>query len=329
MPQFDLPLEQLTAYRPDLVEPTDLEEFWRDTLDVARAQRRPTRRDRVETGLPLVDTWDLEFSGFGGHPIRAWLHLPHGDRPPGGFGAVVEYVGAGGGRGLPHEPSLWALAGHAHLIMDNRGQGSGWRVGHTSDPQSCDEGAPSFPGFATRGILDPRLYYYRRLYTDAVLAVDLIRDLAEIDADRVVVEGISQGGGVALAASGLAADLAGVMSEVPYLCDFPRGIAIAGPPYSEIAGYLAVHRDHVEQAFMTLSYMDAAVLARRATAPALVVAALMDTTTPPSTVFAAHNNYGGESEMIVYPFNGHEGGGSHYSRRKLDFVATLFGRGAE
>lgn len=326
MPQFDLPLDELAGYRPRLPEPEDLDEFWEDTISDARVVRRPTRRTRVDTGMVVIDTWDVEFSGFGGHGIYAWLHLPRIARPSTGSGLVVEFVGAGGGRGLPHEPSLWASAGYGHLIVDNRGQGSGWRAGDTSDPMSAEEGTPSFPGFATRGILSPHTHYYRRLYTDAVLAIDAARELDEVDPDRVIVEGISQGGGVALAVSGLVPGLAGVMAEVPYLCDFPRGVAIAGPPYSEIAGYLAMHRDNADQAFRTLSYLDAAVLARRATAPALFAAALMDTTTPPSTVFAAHNSYGGNAEMVVYPFNGHEGGGSHHSRRKLAFVADRFGR---
>jgi len=325
MPQYDLPLEELIDYRPGLDEPDDLDAFWTETLSESRALRRPTRSEAVSTGLRLVETRDLEFSGFGGQRIRAWLHVPRAEAPAGGFGVVVEYVGAGAGRGLPHEPSLWALAGHAHLVMDNRGQGAGWRVGDTPDILDEDAGAPSFPGFATRGIRHPRSSYYRRLYTDAVLAVDVAREQPGIDPARVVVDGVSQGGGVALAVAGLVAGLQGVMAEVPFLCDFPRGVAIAGPPYSEIAGYLAVHRDRVAEAFRTLSYFDAAILGRRATAPALFAAALMDLTTPPSTVFAAHNHYGAPAEIAVYPYNGHEGGGSHHSRRRLAFAAEHLG----
>jgi cephalosporin-C deacetylase len=90
-----------------------------------------------------------------------------------------------------------------------------------------------------------------------------------------------------------------------------------------VSSYLAVHRDEVDRVFTTLSYFDVATLAHSATAPSLFVAALMDMTTPPSTVFAAYNNYGGDKRMIVYPFNGHEGGGSHYSREKIEFVSRL------
>ncbi len=35
MPQFDLPLEELQRYAPDLPAPDDLREFWAATLDEA------------------------------------------------------------------------------------------------------------------------------------------------------------------------------------------------------------------------------------------------------------------------------------------------------
>ena len=49
----------------------------------------------------------------------------------------------------------------------------------------------------TRGILEPETYYYRRLITDAVRAVEAVRAHPAVDASRVVVTGGSQGGGSA------------------------------------------------------------------------------------------------------------------------------------
>ena len=84
---------------------------------------------------------------------------------------VVEYIGYGGGRGLPIDWLLCASAGYAHFVMDTRGQGSAWSKGDTPDLES-DGGNPHFPGFMTRGVLDPKTYYYRRVFTDAVRAVE-------------------------------------------------------------------------------------------------------------------------------------------------------------
>jgi cephalosporin-C deacetylase len=121
--------------------------------------------------------------------------------------------------------------------------------------------------------------------------------------------------------------VAAVLADVPFLCDFPRAASIAqAEPYLELVRYLAAHRDRVEQAFATLAYFDAAVLAPRATAPALFSVALMDLTCPPSTVFAAYHSYGGATKEIeVYPYNDHEGGEAHHQVRQLAWLAEVLG----
>jgi len=317
--QFDLPLDQLRTYRPDLAEPADLDDFWSATLADARTHALAPTFTRVENHLALVEAYDVTFAGFGGHPVRGWLQLPAGR--PGPLPAVVQYIGYGGGRGLAHEEVLYALAGYAHFVMDTRGQGSAWQVGDTPDPDPA--GAPFHPGFMTRGILDPASYYYRRVYTDAVRAIEAVRTHPAVDPARVAVTGTSQGGGIAIAAGALVPDLRAVAPDVPFLCDFPRGTTLTDrAPYSEIAGYLRSHRDHVAAVERTLAYFDGAILARRAGAPALFSAALMDQICPPSTVFAAYNSWKGTDRRIeVYPFNDHEGGQAFQDRVKLPWLA--------
>jgi cephalosporin-C deacetylase len=226
MPLFDLPLEQLRAYHPDIPEPADFDAFWSSTLDAARKHDLNVTVKPVDTGLALVETFDVRFSGYGGNPISAWLHLPA--QRTGRLPAVVEYVGYGGGRGLAHERILYAAAGYAYLVMDTRGQGSAWSVGDTPD-RDADSGGPAHPGFMTRGILDPQTYYYRRVFTDAVRAVEAVRSMEAVDPGRVAVKGGSQGGGISLAVSGLVGDLVAVLPDVPFLCDYDgRHIPVRG-----------------------------------------------------------------------------------------------------
>jgi len=319
MPLTDLSGDALEAYRSTVTAPDDLDAFWTSTLSEARSLATEPQVRQVDCGLRLVDTFDVTFAGYGGHPVRAWLHVPASER--GRRPLVVRYHGYGGGRGLAHEADVWALAGYATLRIDTRGQGSGWSPGDTGDPEGCD---PSAPGFMTRGILDPATYYYRRVFTDAALAVDAGRALPQVDADRVVVTGASQGGGMSIAVAGLVPDLAAVMPDVPFLCDVRHASEIAdSPPYTEIAGYLKTHRDHVDRVFETLRYMDGVVLAARATAPALFSVALMDAICPPSTVYAAYQAYGGPKELAVYPYNDHEGGQAFQEARQLEWLEPL------
>lgn len=319
----DMPLDLLRAYRPALVEPDGLDAFWTETLAAARAAAGPTRLAPVDAPVRSLSVSDLTFTGFDGDEIRGWVVRPHGDEV---LPAVIEYIGYGGGRGLPGERVNWALAGYVHVIMDTRGQGSAWSLGSTPDPHGS---AAAFPGVMTRGILTPRDYYYRRLYTDAVRLVDEVRTMAGVDATRVAVTGTSQGGGLAIAAAALSGDaVAAAMPDVPFLCDFPNGIVrTPSAPFTEITRFLSVHRDEADRVLHTLSHVDGAVLARRIHAPAYFSVALMDDVVLPSGVFAAFHALSSDDAAIEeYTYNGHEGGGHRHWIKQVAWLDARLGR---
>ena len=318
----DLSLEELPEHRSAEAAPADFDEQWAATLAEARAVPMSPGVVRVPNGLSLVESYDITFPGFGGGPVRAWLNVPAGaaGRRP----VVVTYNGYGGGRGLPIEHLVWPSAGYAQLFMDTRGQGSGWGSGgDTPDPRG---GGPSGGDFLTRGIESFQKSYYRRLVTDAVRAVDAVRVMPTLDAERVVVTGVSQGGGLTLAVAGLVDGLAAVMPDVPFLCHFRRAVDVADTdPYLEVARFLAVHRGMAEQAFETLAYVDGVHHAARSAAPALFSVALADRTCPPSTVYAAFNAYAGPAVIESYPFNDHEGGEARQLTRQLHWLREVAG----
>jgi cephalosporin-C deacetylase len=316
---FDLPLDQLKTYLPNRSEAPDFDLFWSHTLAETRKFPLDPRFLPVKTSLKLVEVFDVTFNGFGGQPIKGWFILPKGLQAA--LPCVVEYIGYGGGRGLAHEWLAWANAGYAHLVMDTRGQGSAWRTGDTADPE-MEGGNPQIPGFMTRGILKPETYYYRRVFTDAVRAVEAARSHPMVDAQRLAVTGGSQGGGMALAAAGLIPDLTIAMPDVPFLSHFRRAVEITdAEPYHEITRYCKTHRDQIETVFNTLSYFDGLNFAVRAKAAALFSVGLMDTICPPSTVFAAFNHYAGPKEIRVWQFNNHEGGEAYQGIEKYQFAS--------
>jgi cephalosporin-C deacetylase len=319
----DLALPELRDFRSSVEAPADLDDFWRGTIHEARAAGGGIRIAPVETPIEAVTIDDLTFPGFAGDPISAWIVRPRGDGP---HPVVVEYIGYGGGRGLPGEKLAWASAGYIHVIMDTRGQGSVWGGGGTTpDPHGSGAAAP---GYMTRGILDPHDYYFRRVYTDGVLLLDVVAALPGVDASRIAVTGTSQGGGIALAVAALSDRVAAVMPDVPFLCDLPRSITRTPlPPYTEITRYLSVHRDRTADVLRTLSYVDGAVLAPRVSAPALFSVALMDDVVLPSTVFGAFNALGSREKRIeVYEYNGHEGGAFHHWLLQARWLGDAFRR---
>ena len=147
-----------------------------------------------------------------------------------------------------------------------------------------------------------------------------------VDAARLGVTGGSQGGGLALAVSGLsgmglAPELKLCLTDVPFLCHYRRATTLTDAfPYAEIAAFCKTHRDKVEAVFRTLSYFDGVNFAAQAQASALFSVGLMDEVCPPSTVYAAFNHYQGAKEIRVWPYNRHEGGEAYQMREKLAFL---------
>lgn len=331
MPLTDLSLTELQDYAPELTVPDDFESFWQETIEETRTYPLAVSARPVDAGLRVLDTYDVSFAGFGGTTVRAWLTVPAGTDQT--LPAVVQYNGYSRGRAFPFTSTLWAQAGYAHFVMDTRGQG--WMTGgHApTDDADPDAGLAHAPGLMTSGITDPRRYYYRRVYTDAVRMLEVAAGHPLVDRRRMAVIGGSQGGGISIAAAGLAPsigiELAAVAADVPFLCDFPRALDVATDgPYLEITRFLAGWTDQVDRALHTLSYFDGAVLGRRATAPALFSAALMDPICPPSTVFGAYRHFGGEradKDITTYHHNGHEGGQDYQRQLQLEWFRERLG----
>jgi cephalosporin-C deacetylase len=304
----------LTSTQHD--EPDDFDAFWADTLEEARGFPPEVRRTPVDSGLRLVAIEDVTFPGWGGQAVRGWLIRPAAaDRP---LPLVVQYCGYGGGRGAALDHLVWANAGFAHLVMDTRGQGA-------DTPDDHRSGVGTDGAHVLRGITAPATYYYRRLITDAVRAVECMRLEPFVDASRIVVTGASQGGGLALAAAALAPQVALLLCDIPFLCHWARALQVADRgPYADVNRYCAEHPERAGAALATLRYFDALSFAARANVPASFSVALRDRVCPPSTVLSAFHAYAGDDkELAVHPHNGHEGGGAHQLRLHLTRASQL------
>jgi cephalosporin-C deacetylase len=321
---YDLPERELREYRSTTPEPQGLDAWWADRLREADAVAAPVRLERhaPEVYGP-TPVWDVEFSGARGDRIRAWYLRPAGADDDEPLPVVVTFIGYGGGRGTPSEHTLLPAAGLAVLVMDTRGQGARWTTGATGD----GPGGAELSTVMTRGIEDVEQYYYTRLYTDAARAVAEAQHLPGADATRIGVFGISQGGGLSLAAAALRPDLVRVCAaDVPFLCDIRRAVTLVDTnPYHEVAEFLATHADLVDVALGTLDHVDNALLASRIRADAYVSVGLMDEICPPSTVFAAYNAITAPKQVVVNPFGVHQLSRQHDEPRLRFLRARLLG----
>lgn len=326
MPLLDLELAELRTYRSPRTAPADFDAFWAKTLGEAAEHDLDVTVEPHGLGLTAVEASRVWFTGHGGQRVHALWLRPARAVAPDPVPVVVQFLGYGDGTGSPLDWLALPAAGFATLVMDTRGQGArDRRAGATGDAGGSD--SPHVEGFLTRGVLDPEDYYYRRVFTDAVRAVDVAAGMEGVDPDRVATLGTSQGGGIALAATALNPKVRASVVNVPFLCHFSRAVEVTeSAPYSELLAFLRTHRADAERALATLDYFDGVHFAARATAPALVSVALMDDVCPPSTVFAAANAYAGDCELVEYPYNRHEGGGVDQDERSIRWLRHQLGR---
>jgi cephalosporin-C deacetylase len=319
MASIDWPLEQLVDYRPALTLQDDFHAFWDAELE--RQRRIPLNGEFVEVrdALPLARVYDVAFDGVDGVRVRGWYLTPRKvDHPLPG---VVQFIGYTGGREYPHALAPFVLNGSCALIMDSRGQG-----GHTGLKLETTHGAQS--GFITHGILRREEYYFRSFYLDTVRAVELLCSRPEVDAGRIAAVGGSQGGALTIACASLSDRVAVMAPDVPWLSHFRRAIDIAVGPYEEITRFLKRNPELIEQVFTTLSYYDNMNLVTRTKVRrAYYSVGLWDDICPPSTVYASYNHLPAavDRAIDVYPYNGHEGGGSLHQHRKLAWLRQTLG----
>lgn len=306
MPLIDLPLADLQAYRPPLTRPADFDQFWQRTLREAATQPLNvvfTPLDYPARGLRIER---VTYDGWRGARIAGLLLAPEG---PGPYPALVFFHGYSGSKGTPYDYLGWAYQGYAILAVDVRGQN-----GESEDNTVYPGGHVT--GWLTQGILDPERYYYRGVYVDCLRALEVVAGRPEVDAGRIGVTGISQGGGLTLAVAALDPRPKVAMADIPFLCHFRRAVEVTDQrPYSEIIEYLRTHPGQEEAVFHTLSYFDVLNLADRITCPTLISVGLLDLICPPSTIFAVYNHLRCPKDLAIYPYGVHAVPASHWERK--------------
>lgn len=317
MGSIDMPLQELVGYQPDQTARPDFEAFW--CRSVAESEKVALHADftLIENMFPLAKVYDVAFNGVDGLRVKGWFLTPQEVVEP--LPAVVKFIGYSGGRDYAHSMSAHVLNGFCAFIMDSRGQG-----GNTGQILSTSHGGQK--GFITHGILEKEEYYYRNFYLDTVRAVKAIQEREEVDKNRIAVIGGSQGGALTIACAALSPSVRVMAPDVPWLSDFKRSVDLAEGPYEEITDFLKRFPEKIDKVFETLSYFDNMNLVRKVTVShAYYSVGLWDSICPPSTVYASYNwiPEGVEKKIEVYPYNGHEGGGSLHQQRKLIWLRKI------
>lgn len=324
-------IHELEQFCPPLTRQPDFDDFWRKTLEhTHRVPLRPLRQ-LVDYPNRNITVYDIDYCGFDDTPIHGWLILPMPaasavqdlaepagpSRTP--VPCLIHYHGFGGSRGYPADFMAWVALGVAVLSIDCRDQS-----GMTGNHQATNSGASQ--SVVCRGILDPQSYYFRSVYMDCVKAIDFACAQTEINPQRIIIEGGSQGGALGMAVCSLDTRPWLAMVDVPSNSLLEERVIRAHGSFAAVTDYLKDHPGHTEQALVTLSYFDTMNMAEHIKCPLLASVGLNDQTCPARCYYASYNRITSTKQIRIYPFNGHEGGHGIQHEEKIRFLAEALQR---
>jgi cephalosporin-C deacetylase-like acetyl esterase len=164
--------------------------------------------------------------------------------------------------------------------------------------------ATALQRYYTYGLEDRDLYYYKRVHVGVVRAGDFIFGLPQFDGTNYVVQGGSQGGGLAIIAGALDPRVKAIASFYPAMADqlgYLHGRAGGWPHVFQDTVGMRAKREKLE----TIEYYDVVNFARLMRVPGIYAWGFNDLTVPPTSMYAAYNVITAPKEVLVVPETGH------------------------
>jgi len=300
--------DALEQTRAEVQRPADFHAFWQGVR--AELADVPLEWERLpgaggETATHRID-W-LRCSSLDDRLIYGWLAVPKHMPPSGGRG-YLWLPGYSLGNPPPGPEALYPDTLTLGLNLH----------GSTPDAPYVH---PSLSGadYITSGIESPQTYIYRRIVAHCLRALEVLARQPEVSPDRLLVGGMSQGGGLALVTAALSPLARLCLADMPWLgaldlalslldrAKYRRARAVRYPDARGlIADYAEAHPERAAQVTQTYRYFDPLSHAGDITCPTQVSAGGRDPSCKPPTVYAVYNELRCEKEMLYLPQTGHE-----------------------
>ena len=280
---------------PQTMKP-DSAQFWQKSVEQVRAVPIEIKREKLETPYEKsFITWELTYNTHDDTKIHAWFSVPTGAKEK--LPCVVFYHGGGSHKEL--YPGIMA-AGVCCFAMDVRGEGG------TSIDQAVYTSGGTNGGLMNHGVLDKENFFMHNIYKDAIRAIDVAASLPEVDPDRIVTYGGSQGGALSIVASALSGRSQKCYSGITSYCCLQQRVELGSGILSGVTEYLRKYPLDTDRAMETLSYFDINNMVSLLKVPVLFCMGLSDPVCLPKFVYSAYAHVPGEKEVNMYPFVQHK-----------------------
>ena len=276
-------------------KPADFEQFWDSAVRQLRSVPIIIKREIMDTPYTrTVTSWKISYNTHDDTWIDAYFSYPADAK--GKLPCVIYYHGGSGQKELHLDI---VATGVACFSMDVRGQG-GTSIDHAVYHSGDING-----GLMTCGVMDQNEFYMRNIFLDAVRAVDVAAQLEEVDPERIVTYGGSQGGGLSIVASGLSGISKKAYVCCPSFCCLKQRTLLGSRIFGSTNGFLKKYPEHTDHVFNVLNYFDVNHMASFLKVPSLFGLTLADDVCLPHFVYSAYHHAQGPKEIVLYPFQPH------------------------
>jgi len=284
---------------PVVTMPEDFDAFWASGRERLAAIPLDPRQERIEhLSDEQQDTYLVSFAGLNGTRVYGFMLVPKGEQER--YPALVSVAPAGVGR-----PLEGFVKDRLDRIASNRAICLYMGV-HNVVPGKAREFYADYVAENWRITVEqPEDYFWYQAVLGIDRAVTWLATREDVDPDRIVYKGNSQGGGVGLALTALNKHISAASINIPGFCDLLAFLDDGRAP-GWGAG-LDYHRrrqlsqEDLDRAIALLPYFDGVNFARRISVPVLFAMGFRDTTCPPTGIYAAYNMLSGPKEMIALP----------------------------
>ena len=276
--------------------PEDFARFWTAQVDALR--KIPLSVARKKLDLPFEKTfltYEITFNTHDDTLVNAWFSVPAG-RGDKKLPCVVLYHGGGGKKEIFAEI---VATGVCCLAVDVRSQ-----YGTTVDKAVYHSG-DIMGGLMTCGVLDKNEFYMRNIYLDAVRAMDVAAGLEEVDPDRLVTFGGSQGGALSIVASALSGKSSKCYTAVTSYCCLEKRVEHGTGIFAKTHDFLWTYPEQTDTVMENLRYFDIINMVSLLKVPVSFALALADDICLPPYVYSAYSYAESPKDITLYPFAPH------------------------
>lgn len=295
-----------------LSRPDDFWQFWDKTL-LKVESIHPNYKVIAKEELWTADykVFLVEMQSLHNYTIRGWYRIPRNNwNAP----VVLQLPGLGNTMNLAESIEKDAFMGvpydFAVLSLNIRGHGN-----------SRDELDIPVDEYFTHNLESLEDYVYYGAIADGLQALEFLSTKGELNPEQIIVEGPSQGGGLAMILAALDDRVRLCAPDVPFLSDFESYFAKDTWISKQVKNYISKHPELTYwRAQYNLSYFDAKNFVEDIDCPVLMSVGLEDLTCPPETALASFAQIQSPKTLVTYLKTRHTGGGKLQRQRKFEWI---------